>query len=393
MECSPENYSRYNILFYNTETKSTLIEILKCHDIEYIEKLKNSCKALINPNDKYNDLIEEEIIVDSNLYTYIETKEPDPNKKEYEKLDIDTYINWYSYENIYNTTGCVFKAIDLIIGKQVTNAIALVRPQGNQIGYYGPAQNPFKTSLFGFCLVKNVAIGAAYAKYKYRNTISRIAIIDFDLHHGNGTEEIIRMLMGKGYSEYALSKNSDSFVKHAKKRINWLNFDDPKNVLFVSTHLYDEKNKNKIFHYTGSVETNTKEDDEYYPGGILNVPFDKSNNIDYCSVFELKIIPRLRIFKPDLIFISAGFDVHKSEKINRGFLQLDEFDFAYITQQIQLVANEFSEGRVVSVLEGGYNTSSGIISFFAQSIFTHVRFLNSSINMLYYDDKYDKNLF
>ena len=67
---------------------------------------------------------------------------------------------------------------------------------------------------------------------------------------------------------------------------------------------------------------------------------------------------------------------------------VDEFDFAYITLQIQFVANEFSEGKVISVLEGGYNTSGGIISSFAQSVFTHVRFLNSSINMLYYHDKY-----
>ena len=97
-------------------------------------------------------------------------------------------------------------------------------------------------------------------------------------------------------------------------------------------------------------------------------------------------MPRLYKFKPDLIFISAGFDGHENEIINQRRMQLNEFDFSYITQQIQFIANKFCKGRVVSVLEGGYNVSTGIISSFAQSAFFHTRSLNSSINMFYCND-------
>ena len=86
-------------------------------------------------------------------------------------------------------------------------------------------------------------------------------------------------------------------------------------------------------------------------------------------------------FKPDLIFLSAGFDGHENEIINQHNMFLNEFDYAFITQQIQFVANKFAEGRVISVLEGGYNISTGIISSFSQSVFTHARFLNLSLNM------------
>ena len=266
------------------------------------------------------------------------------------------------------------------------NAFALIRPPGHHAGYFGPVENPFMNSI-GFCIVNNVAVGAAYAKYKYKNNISKIAIIDFDVHHGNGTEEIIQMLMGKECTESAQSENITFTVK-SKKRINWLDFDDAKNTLFISTHVYIEDDPKTFFPYSGSVDTNTKKDDEIYPGGILNVPFGVKNNNpkEYRNIFKLKIIPRLYKFKPDLIFISAGFDGHENEIINQRHMQLNEFDFAYITQQIQFISNKFCKGRGVSVLEGGYNVSTRIISSFAQSSFFHTRFLNSSINMFYCHD-------
>ena len=108
--------------------------------------------------------------------------------------------------------------------------------------------------------------------------------------------------------------------------------------------------------------------------------------MEYRNIFVSKLIPRLNKFKPDLIMISAGFDGHENEYINQGKMKLNEFDFAYITQQIQFVANKYCNGRVVSVLEGGYNVSSGLVSSFAQSAFFHARFLNSSINVFQYSD-------
>ena len=389
-----------NILFFKSERKSTLNDILKCHDIEYIEKLKNLCEKIKNEyNNKHkhdkNGHKHEDDIINYNL-NCINTNPLFQNSIQnnnhlfyHKKLDTDTFINEYSYENIYNTTGCVFDAIDLVMKGTVKNAFALIRPPGHHAGFYGPVENPILTSM-GFCIVNNVAIGVAYAKYKYKNDISKIAIIDFDVHHGNGTEEIIQMLTGKFfYDNYSNGKHGTLIAKN-KKRLNWLDFDDAKNILFVSTHVYNEENPRIFYPYTGSIETNTKKDSDLFPGGILNVPFGPKNNNphDYKSILRAKIIPRLYKFKPDLIFISAGFDGHENEYINQGRMKLTEFDFAYITQQIQFVANKFSKGRVISVLEGGYNVSTGLVSSFAQSAFTHARFLNSSINMFYcYDVK------
>ena len=311
----------------------------------------------------------------------------------YQKLDNDTYINEYSYENIYNTTGCVFDAIDLVMKGTAKNAFALIRPPGHHAGYYGPVENPIFTSM-GFCIVNNVAIGAAYAKYKYKNDINKIAIVDFDVHHGNGTEEIIQMLTGKIFSDVSISEKNVTITTKTNKKINWLDFDDAKNILFISTHVYIEDDPKTFYPYTGGTVTNTHKESYLYPGGILNIPFGLKNNNpkDYRNVFKAKIIPRLYKFKPDLIFISAGFDGHENEIINQKKMQLTEFDFAYITQQIQFVANKFCKGRVVSILEGGYNVSTGIISSFAQSAFVHTRFLNLSINMFHcYDAKLTGN--
>ena len=393
------------ILFFKSERKSTLNDILKCHDICYIEKLKNLCEQIKNEsssshnknkndNNKNNhNKIENNINYNLNCINtnplYKESIEDKSHYFKYQKLDIDTYLNEYSYENIYNTTGCVFDAIDLVMEGGFKNAFALVRPPGHHSGYFGPVENPLGTS-GGFCIVNNIAIGAAYAKFRYRNEIKKIAIIDFDVHHGNGTEEIVQMLKGKPFKHTIQTENMGTFINKQNKRLNWLDFDDAKNVLFVSTHLYFEDNPKLFYPYTGGLDNNTPKEDEIYPGGILNIPFGPKNNspMDYRNIFKTKLIPRLHKFKPDLIMISAGFDGHENEYINKGKMKLNEFDFAFITQQIQFIANKYCNGRVVSVLEGGYNVSSGLVSSFAQSAFFHARFLNSSINMFHcYDFK------
>ena len=103
---------------------------------------------------------------------------------------------------------------------------------------------------------------------------------------------------------------------------------------------------------------------------------------EYKNIIRTKVIPRLYKFKPDIIFLSAGFDGHENEIINQKNMFLNEFDYAFITQQIQFVANKFCKGRLISILEGGYNINTGIISSFSQCVFTHARFLNSSLNMV-----------
>ena len=389
---STEYSGNENILFFETERKSVLNDLLKCHDLNYIKKLKEFCNIKNNHSNnnkkKEDNSPKKEKGIKYNLNKINDINSHYKNSSNnntlfnYRKLDCDTYANEYTYENIYTTTGCVLEAVDLVMRGKVKNALALIRPPGHHAGFYGPVENPEVISS-GFCIVNNVAIGAAYAKNFYREEIKKIAIFDFDVHHGNGTEEIIQML---NYKTFTKSFNYDkvcSFSTKNTKQINWSDFDDAKNILFISTHIYDEQNPNSFFPYSGGIETNTLKDSNLYPGGIYNIPFNLKKNLsyDYRNILRSKIIPRLYKFQPDIIFISAGFDGHEKEIINQHNMLLNEFDFAYITQQIQFVANKFSKGRVISVLEGGYNVSTGLISSFAQSVFTHARFLNLSLNM------------
>ena len=155
--------------------------------------------------------------------------------------------------------------------------------------------------------------------------------------------------------------------------------------MFISTHIYDKTKPDNFYPYSGGEESNTQKDSDIYPGGIYNIPFEFKKNYpyEYRNILRTKIIPRLHKFKPDIIFISAGFDGHKMELINQNSMLLQENDFGYIAEQIQFVANKFCQGRLVAVLEGGYNANTGIISPFAQSAFAFVRHLNITKEKIY----------
>ena len=386
------NFFENRYLFIESKRKSCLNDILKCHDIKYIKALKYKIDNIKKNNNKEEEKTPLKFWDDINMDLieknyFLNSKDEDTenaiNLFKYEKIDIDTFINKYSYENIYNTTGCVLDAIDVVMQGNAINSFALIRPPGHHSGYYGPVENQYGTSN-GFCVVNNVAIGAAYAKYKYSEIIKKIAIVDIDVHHGNGTEEIVEMLNYKNFSKPFNYEKICGVKITEKQNINWLDFDDAKNVLFISTHIYDKKNPDKFYPYSGSDEKNTKKDSEIYPAGIYNIPLELKENYpyEYRNILRSKIIPRLYKFKPDIIFISAGFDGHIKEIINQKHMLLQENDYGYIAQQLQFVANKFCNGRMVSVLEGGYNISTGIISSFAQSVFYFTRFMNIGANML-----------
>ena len=395
-----------NIIIFKSERKSCLNDILKCHDLNYIQKLKDICYAKQN-NSSFkkheNHEKSEKGLNIPKILSKMDTTNPlyknisNTNyQSHFRKLDIDTYVNEYSFENIFNTSGCVLDAVDYVLQDKIKNALVLIRPPGHNAGYYGPVENKNNIiSSSGFCLVNNVAIGAAYAKNKYRNEIVKVAIFDFDAHHGNGTEEIVQMLNAKSFEKKFCYDKLCELKTINVKQINWVDGNDAKNVLYISTHIYDEeneKNRNNFYPYSGNVDTNTDKTNPIYPGGILNIPLNSINKKcisgeEYRNIIKTKVIPRLYEFKPDIIFLSAGFDAHENEIINQKYMNLNEFDFSFITQQMQFVANKFCRGRLISVLEGGYNVSTGItISSFAQSVFTHARFLNLSLNMFQISD-------
>ena len=208
-----------------------------------------------------------------------------------------TRISEHTEEAALRAAGAVCAAIDAVDAGEAKNAFCAVRPPGHHAG-------PSRT--MGFCLFNNVAVGAWHAReiHGYR----RIAVIDFDVHHGNGTQ--------------AMTCSSDGFF-------------------FASTH--------QTFLFPHAQAANDGDD-----ANVINVGLIRGCTGEaYRRAFRKRILPRLAGFKPEFILISAGFDAHHNDPL--GDLRLNDADFEWVTREIAEVAQQHCKGRIVSVLEGGYN--------------------------------------
>ena len=246
---------------------------------------------------KKPSIITDDIIKDTHDDAYVDLVKNSFPTKGFSSLDGDTIISPGSKEATFDAAASIITAIDGVQNKEFKNAFCSVRPPGHHCNQNKAA---------GFCILNNVAIGAKYLlkKYKYK----RIAIIDFDVHHGNGTQDI---------------------------------FYDNKNVLFISTHQYP------FYPGTGSEE----EKGEF--NNICNIPLPAgTNSEEYLNAFEFAL-KKLRDFKPEFILISAGFDGHNDDPLAQ--FKLDTDDYYKITKRILETSKKFSNGKVVSILEGGYD--------------------------------------
>ena len=216
-------------------------------------------------------------------------------------LDPDTYVSSDSYEAALNAAGAPLTAIDLIMDKKVDNAFCLVRPPGHHA-------TPEKG--MGFCLFNNVAIAAKYIQSRY--SLDRIVIIDWDVHHGNGTQ--------------------DAF------------YDDP-SVMYFSMHRYP------FYPGTGAEEETGKDSGS---GFTINIPLSYNTEPqEYLKFFEDILEKRIKPFKPQFILISSGFDAYRLDPISG--LSLEASDYNKLTKLTQNVAKDCCDGRIVSCLEGGYH--------------------------------------
>ncbi|MDR0479198.1 MAG: histone deacetylase family protein [Burkholderiaceae bacterium] len=224
-------------------------------------------------------------------------------------LDTDTSMNPHTYRAARLSAGAAINAVEAVMNGELENAFCGVRP---------PGHHAKRNQVMGFCFFSNVAIAAKYACE--RLGLQRVAIVDFDVHHGNGTEEIVagdeRILMV-------------SYYQHP---------------FFPETPPRDEPN-------------------------LVNCPVAAyTRGMEIRELIEQIWMPRLEAHRPELIFISAGFDAHREDDM--GQLGLTEQDFAWITQRVKDVARQHAQGRIVSCLEGGYHLES-----LARSVEAHVRVL------------------
>ena len=264
--------------------------------VSITEKLKKKNNLIWKNPNKFD----ESILKKTHANKYIDTvKNSFPNQG-LQFLDGDTVISPGSKEATHDAVASMITAIDGVETKEFKNAFCVVRP---------PGHHAEKEKAMGFCIYNNVAVGAKYLteKYKYK----KIAIFDFDVHHFNGTQDI--------------------FYNNEK-------------VLGISTHQYP------FYPGTGSDNEKGKFDN------IYNIPLPAgTNSYEYLNALEFGL-NKLRQFKPEFILISAGFDSHKDDPLAQ--FELDSNDFYKITKRILKISKECSNGKVVSILEGGYDLNA-----------------------------------
>jgi acetoin utilization deacetylase AcuC-like enzyme len=226
------------------------------------------------------------------------------------QIDADTSMSPGSFEAALRGAGGAMRAVDEVMNQKAANAFVAIRPPGHHAEVARP---------MGFCLFNNAAIAVRYAQNRYQ--VERVSIVDFDVHHGNGSQAI---------------------------------FWSDKTVMYCSTH------EMPLYPGTGAISERGEHNN------IVNAPLSAGDGGDvFREAFESVILPRLRKFKPDILVISAGFDAHTRDPLAN--LNLVEADYAWVTKKLMEIADASAQGRIVSLLEGGYDLQG-----LARSVAAHV---------------------
>jgi len=229
----------------------------------------------------------------------------------YAIIDGDTSMNPYTLAAAFEAAGAGIAAVDAVMRGEASSAFCSVRP---------PGHHAESGRAMGFCFFNNIAVAAAHALEHHG--LSRVAVIDFDVHHGNGTEDIF--------------------------------FDDPRVMMcsFYQHPFYPDLQRDE------------------FRENMVNVPVDAyTTGFDLRQVVSDIWLPRLAAFAPQMLFVSAGFDAHREDEM--GQLGMVESDYAWITDQLVALAERSAQGRIVSMLEGGYNLSA-----LGRSVVAHIRSLS-----------------
>lgn len=242
---------------------------------------------------------------------YIDSIESSVPAQGFVYLDADTAMNPFSYQAALRAAGAAVLGVDLVMGKRAENAFCNIRP---------PGHHAERARAMGFCIFNNVAVGAAHALAQHG--LQRVAIADFDVHHGNGTEEI---------------------------------FHEQPRVMLCSTF------QHPFYPYFGADSGNEH---------IINVPLPAgTGGEEFRAAVTQHWLPALERFKPELLLISAGFDAHRDDGM--AMLKLTEPDYAWVTGVLKSIAEKYANGRIVSTLEGGYELHA-----LGRSALAHIKVLS-----------------
>ena len=263
--------------------------------IDNFKKLNNKNLIWKKPTN-----FEKSLLIKTHSSNYINQVNQSFPRSGFNFLDGDTVVSPGSKDATKDAVGSIITAIDGVQKKEFKNAFCAVRP---------PGHHAEKERAMGFCIYNNVAVGANYLieKYGYK----KVAIIDFDVHHGNGTQDI---------------------------------FYENKKVLYISTHQYP--------YYPGS--GTEKETGKF--NNIFNIPLEAGTNSEqYLTAYE-HVLNKIKYFKPEFLLFSAGFDAHKDDPLAQ--LKLSSSDFYEITKRTLEISKQYCKGKVVSILEGGYDLNA-----------------------------------
>lgn len=226
------------------------------------------------------------------------------------QLDPDTILSPGSGDALLRGVGGICSAVDNVLSGVSNNAFCCMRPPGHH-AEYGEAM--------GFCIFNNIAVAAKYAQKKYG--IDKVAVVDFDVHHGNGTQHL---------------------------------FENDSNLFYASTHQYP------AYPGTGAIS-------EVGSGNIVNVPLKPGTGSEaFRAAYTKTILPKLNTFEPELLLVSAGFDAHRKDPLCQ--LNLNSDDFSWVTKHLIEVADNHCQGMLISTLEGGYDLDA-----LASSVAKHVQ--------------------
>ena len=255
-------------------------------------------------------LVSDEQLLRVHPQRYIDTIRGSVPETGYARLDPDTVIGPKSLNAAMRAAGAVIAAVDLVMKGDISSAFCGVRP---------PGHHAESTRSMGFCLFNNIAVGAAHALAAH--SLQKVAIVDFDVHHGNGTEEI---------------------------------FADESRILFCSSF------QHPFYPFTRLLENTANR---------ISVPLDAGAGSDeFRAAVSNHWLPALAAFEPEIVFVSAGFDAHADDEMSQVYLT--DADYRWVSKKIVAAANNSSSGRIVSVLEGGYELRS-----LARCVDAHIRVL------------------